>query len=64
MVDDDGQVFVFQVLVKHVAKLRLRPHQVDTHRETAASQNRPANLRLWSFVGPDCVKNDVDEHVS
>jgi hypothetical protein len=62
MVDDDGQIFVFEMFVQKVAQLRLRPNQVDPHRQSAAGENRPANLRLWSFVGTYGVKRDVDEH--
>ena len=63
MVDHDGQIFVFQVFVQKVAQLRLRPNQMDPHRQSAAGENRPANLRLWSFVGTYGVKRNVDEHI-
>ena len=62
MVDDDGQVFVFKMLVEQVAQLRLRPNQVDPHGQSAAGEDGPANLRLGSFVGTYGVKRDVDEH--
>jgi hypothetical protein len=62
MVDDDGQVFVFENLVEKIAKFRLRPNQVDPHGQFAAGEDGPANLRLWSFVGTYGVKNDVCEH--
>ena len=62
MVDDDGQVFVFEVLVEQVAQLRLRPDQMDPHGQSAAGEDGPANLRLGSFVGTYGVKRDVGEH--
>ncbi len=63
IVDDDGQVFVVEMLVEQVAQLGLRPHQVDAHGQAAAGEDGPANLRLRSFVGPYGVENDVDEHI-
>jgi len=62
MVDDDGQVFVFEVLVEEIAELRLRPNEVDPHGQSAAGKDSPSNLRLWSFVRTYGVKNDVCEH--
>ncbi len=62
VVDDDGQVFVVEVLVEQIAQLGLRPNQVDAHGQAAAGENGPANLRLRSFVGPYSVESDVDEH--
>ena len=62
MVDDDGQVFVFQVFVQKIAQLRLRPNQVDPHGQSLAGEDRPANLRLGSFVGAYGVKRNIDEH--
>ena len=62
MVDDDGQVFVVEVFVEQVAQLRLGPDEMDAHGQSAAGEDRPANLRLRSFVGTYGVKRDVDEH--
>jgi hypothetical protein len=62
MVDDDGQIFVFQVFVQKVAQLRLRPNQVDPHGQSLAGEDGPANLRLGSFVGAYGVKRNIDEH--
>ena len=62
MVDHDGQVFVVEVFVQKVAQLRLRPNQMDPHRQSAAGEDRPPNLRLGSFVGTYGVKSNVDEH--
>ena len=62
MMNDDGQVFVLEMLVEQVAQLRLRPDEMDTHRQSAAGENRPADLRLRSFVGTEGVERNVDEH--
>jgi hypothetical protein len=62
MVDHDGQVFVAQMFVKKVAKLRLRPNKMDPHRQGAAGENRPPDLRLGCFVGSYSVKSNVYEH--
>ena len=59
--DDNGQVFIVQVLVEQIAQLRLGPNQVDPHREAARGKNRPANLRFRSFVGTEGVQRDVDD---
>jgi hypothetical protein len=37
---------------------------VNSHGKGAAGENRPANLRLWSFVGTYGVKRDVNEHIA
>ena len=62
MVDHDRQVFIFQMFVQKIAKLRLRPNQMDPHRQSLAREDRSSNLRLWSFVGTYGVKRNVDEH--
>ena len=62
MVDHDGQVFVFKVLVQQVAQLRLRPNQVDPHGQSTARQNRPLDLRLRSLIGTYGVERNVDQH--
>jgi hypothetical protein len=41
MVDDDGQVFVFEVLVEQVAELGLRPDQVDAHGQSCGRRGWP-----------------------
>jgi hypothetical protein len=64
MVDDDGKIFVFKVLVQKVAQLRLRPNQMDPHWQSLASEDRSPDLRLWCFVGAYGVKRNVDEHVA
>ena len=46
----DGQVFVFQMLVELVAQLRFQADQMHSHRQRAAGEDRPANLRLRSLV--------------
>ena len=61
--DDDGQILVVQMFVQQVAQLRLRPHKVYTHRQSAAGEYRPAYLRFGSLVGAYCVKRNVDEHI-
>ena len=57
-----GRSSFFEVLVEQVAQLRLGPDQMDPHRQGAAGEDRPANLRLGSFVGTYGVKRDVGEH--
>ena len=64
MVDDDGQLLVFEVLVQQVAKLGGWPYQVHTDRQLAASHDSALDLGLGGLVGTDCVKNDVDEHAA
>jgi hypothetical protein len=61
MVDDDGQIFVFQILVQQIAQLRLGTDQMHTHRKSPASLNRAANLRLRSFVRAKSVERDIDQ---
>src|SRR5665213_3586287 len=62
MVNDNGQVFVLQVLVEKIAQLRLRPDEVDPHGQSTAREDRSPNLRLRCFVGTYCIKRNVDEH--
>ncbi len=62
MVDHDGQIFVFEVLVQKVAQLGFRPNQMDAHGQASAGEDRPPNLRLWSFVGTYGVKRNINEH--
>src|ERR1035441_6596945 len=62
MVNDDGQIFIFKMFVEKVAQLSLRPNEVDPHGQRTAGEDRPANLRLRSFVGAYGVKRNVDEH--
>jgi len=62
MVDDDGQIFVFEVFIEKIAQLRLWPNQVDADRQSPAGENCPPDLWLWSFIGTYGVKNDVCEH--
>ena len=62
MVDDDGQVFVFEVLVEQVAQLGLGPDQMHTHRQSPAREDGPANLGLGCFIGTYGVQRDVNEH--
>jgi hypothetical protein len=50
MVDDDGQVFVFEVLVEQIAQFRLRPNEMHAHRQGTAGEDRPMNLGFRSFV--------------
>ncbi len=62
IVNHDRQVFVFQLFVQNVAQLRLRSNQMDTHWQSAAGEDRPANLRLRSFVGTYGIERNVNEH--
>jgi hypothetical protein len=62
MVNDEGQVFVSQHFIEQIAQFCLRPNQVDTNWQSLAGENRPANLRLGSFVGAYGVKRNINEH--
>jgi hypothetical protein len=62
VVDNDGQVFIFKILIEKVAKLRLRTDQMDPHRKSATSEDGSLNLRLGSLIGTNGVKRDVGEH--
>jgi hypothetical protein len=62
MVNHDGEIFIFEVLVEQVAELRLGSDQMDAHRQASAGENRPPDLRLWSFVGTYGVERNVNEH--
>ena len=62
VLNDDRQVLVFEVLVKLGAQLLLRTDEMDPHRQGAAGEDRPANLRLGSLVGTKCVQRDVNQH--
>ena len=59
--DDDGEVFVFEVLIQEVAELRLGTDQVHTHGQVLARLNRAADLGLGSFVRAEGVQRDIDE---
>ena len=50
VMDDDRQVFVFEMLVQQIAELAFRPNQMHPHRKRAAGFNGAANLRFRSFV--------------
>jgi hypothetical protein len=50
------------MFVQQIAQFRLRPNQVDPHRQTLAGLDGPPNLRLRSFIGTYGVKSDVYEH--
>ena len=63
MMDDDGQVFVFKMLVEKVAQLGLGSDEMDPHRKSAAGENSAADLRLGSIVGTHGVERDVDERI-
>ena len=60
--NDDRQIFVFEVFVQKIAQLRLRPNKMDPHRQSPAGEDRPPDLRLWCFIGTYGVKRNVDEH--
>jgi hypothetical protein len=62
MMDDDGQVFIFKMLIEQVAELRLGTDQMDPHWKSAASEDSPLDLRLGSLIGANGVKRDVSEH--
>jgi hypothetical protein len=62
MVDHNRQFFVFEMLVEQVVQLRLRPHQVHTHGQGAAGEDRSLDLRLGSLVRTHGVKRNVVEH--
>jgi hypothetical protein len=64
MVNDDGKVFVFEVLVEQVAQFRLRPYEVDPHRQSPAREDGPAKLGLGCFIGTYRIQRDVNEHVA
>ena len=60
--NDDGQVFIFKMLIEQVAKFRLGPNQMDPHGKSAASEDSPPDLGLRSLVGTNGVKRNVGEH--
>jgi hypothetical protein len=62
MVDDDGQVFIFKMLIEEVAEFRLRTNQMDPYGKSAASEDGSLDLGLGSLVGTNGVKRDVGEH--
>jgi hypothetical protein len=62
VVDDDGQVLVFEVLVEQVAQLRLGPDEMHAHGQRAAGEDGSANLRLGSLIGTNGVERDVGKH--
>jgi hypothetical protein len=62
MMDDDGQIFIFQMFVQKIAQFRLGSNQMDPHRQSSAGEDSPANLRLWSFVGTYGVERNVNKH--
>ena len=62
MVDDDGQLFVFEVLVELVAQLLLGADQMHAHRQRPAGKDGATDLRLGSLIGTNRVKDDVGEH--
>ena len=61
VVDDDGQVLVFEVLVEQVAEFRLGADEMDADGEGLAGQDRPPDLGFRSFVGAYGVERDVNE---
>ena len=61
MVDDDRQIFVFEILIQQVAQLRLRTDQMHAHRQSPASLNGAANLRLRSFVRAKSVQRNIHQ---
>ncbi len=62
VVDDDGQVFFFEVFVEEVAELGFGPNEMHPDRERAAGKNRPPDLGFGCFVGTYCVQRNIDEH--
>ena len=62
MVNNDGQVLVFEMFVEQVAQLGLGPDQVHTHGQSPAREDGPANLGLRCFVGTYGVQRDVNQH--
>ncbi len=62
VVDDDGEVFIFKVLIEEVAELGLGTDQMDPHGKSATGEDGSLDLRLGSLVGTNCVKRDVGEH--
>ncbi len=62
VVDDDGQVLVFEVLVEQVAEFGFRPDEMNANRQGPAGQDRPPDLGFRRFVGAYGVERDVDEH--
>ena len=64
MVDHDGQLLIFEVLVQQIAKFRGWPDQVHTNGKFAAGHDCALDLGLGSFIGTDGVKNDVNEHAA
>ena len=55
VVDDDGQVFVFKMLVEQVAQLRLRPDEMHAHGQRAAGEDGSPDLRFGSLIGTNGV---------
>jgi hypothetical protein len=62
MVDHNWQVFVLKVFVQKIMQLRLRPNQMDPHRQSTTREDRAPYLRLRSFIGTYRVKRNVDQH--
>jgi hypothetical protein len=62
VVDDDGEVFVFEMLVEQVTELGLRPDEMDPHGKSAAGKDGSPDLRLGSLVSTNGVKRDIGEH--
>jgi hypothetical protein len=62
MVDDNGQIFVFEIFVQQAAQLSLGSNEVDPYGQSTAGEDRSPYLRLGSLVGTYGVKSYVDEH--